>query len=112
MKRFVIWAMLACLFFAGCTGSFRLTKNVHNFTRGQANDWLDEAVFLGCIIIPVYGLAMLGDGIYFNSVEFWSGENPLKVVDVRADGFSSSADYNEVDDYNYTIEDLSSPKNL
>lgn len=111
MKRLVIWSMIACLFFAGCTGSFRLTKNVHNFTRGQANKWLDEAVFIGCIIVPVYELAMIADGVYFNSVEFWSGENPLKVVDVRADGFSSSTDSNAVDDYNCTVEDLGSKEN-
>jgi hypothetical protein len=28
-------------------------------------------------IIPVYGIAYLGDIIIFNSIEFWGGENPI-----------------------------------
>ena len=108
MKRFVICLMIACLFFAGCTGSFRLTQNVHNFTRGQANEWLDEAVFLACFLIPAYEVAFIGDVVYFNSVEFWSGENPLIVVDVKAKGFSDRTDSNGIPDRKCTIEDLSS----
>ena len=30
------------------------------------------------MIIPVYGLATLGDAIIFNSIEFWTGENPIE----------------------------------
>jgi hypothetical protein len=27
--------------------------------------------------VPVYGLAILGDAIVFNSIEFWTGNNPI-----------------------------------
>ncbi|SPD72023.1 hypothetical protein PITCH_A1150058 [uncultured Desulfobacterium sp.] len=109
MQRFITCLIIVCLFLAGCTGSFRLTKNVHNFTRGQANKWLDEAVFVGCIILPVYPCAMIGDGVLFNSIEFWSGKNPVQVANPRADGIADQADSSGTSDFNYTIEDLSSP---
>ena len=34
-------------------------------------------VFWGLNIIPVYGVAALGDLIIFNLIEFWTGSNPL-----------------------------------
>jgi hypothetical protein len=37
--------------------------------------YLNELVFLGLNIIPVYPVCMLGDYIVFNSVEFWTGSN-------------------------------------
>ena len=47
---------------------------------------MDEVAFLGCVILPVYGLAMLGDAIIFNSVEFWTGDNPMETVQMEGDG--------------------------
>ena len=77
MKRIITCLLISTVLISGCTGSFQLTKNIHDFHRGQDNKWLDEALFLGCVIIPVYGIGMLGDGVIFNAVEFWSGKNPL-----------------------------------
>ena len=34
------------------------------------------------VIIPVYGLATLGDALIFNTIEFWSGSNPVAVREV------------------------------
>jgi len=45
------------------------------------NKWLNELVFLGLNIIPVYGVALLGDYVIFNSIEFWGGENPIDAPD-------------------------------
>jgi hypothetical protein len=78
MKKLTILLLTVCVITAGCTGSFMLTKKVYNFHRQQEGKWVDELVFLGVVIIPVYGLATLGDAIIFNSIEFWSGENPIK----------------------------------
>ena len=39
---------------------------------------MDEIAFLGCIILPAYTIATLGDALIFNSIEFWGGENPIK----------------------------------
>ncbi len=61
---------------ARCVGTFTLTLKVHGFVRGIANPWISWLVFLVCVIIPVYGLAILVDAIVLNSIEFWSGGNP------------------------------------
>lgn len=70
----------------GCTGPFTLTKKLHTWQTGFEDKWVDEAAFLGCVWLPVYGLATLGDAIIFNSVEFWTGENPLDTASISKDG--------------------------
>ena len=63
---------------AGCFGSFRATKNVYHFNRTvHPNPWVREGMFLGMVIIPVYGLAALFDAVILNSLEFWTGRNPI-----------------------------------
>ncbi len=88
MKK-MISSMLICtilLAVTGCTGPFALTKKVHAWQTGFDNKWVDEVAFLGCAYLPVYGLAALGDAIIFNSVEFWTGDNPMDSVDISKDG--------------------------
>ena len=58
----------------------------HNWQTSFENRWVDEVAFLGCVILPVYGLSMLGDAIIFNSVEFWTGDNPMDTVKLEGDG--------------------------
>ena len=72
--------MVGCIVLvsAGCTGPFRLTKRVHEWQTSFDNRWVDELAFLGCVILPVYGLATLGDALIFNTIEFWGGENPIE----------------------------------
>lgn len=79
-KKSLGWVLALGLFAGttvGCTGHFRLTKKVHTWQTGFENKWAAEGVFLGCVILPVYGLCMLGDGLIFNSMEFWGGNNPF-----------------------------------
>jgi len=40
-------------------------------------DWADELIFLGMTIIPVYGVASLVDIVVLNTIDYWSGENPI-----------------------------------
>jgi hypothetical protein len=65
----------------GCTGPFKLTKKLHSWHTSQPDPWVDEIVFLACIILPVYTICTLGDAIIFNSIEFWGGENPIASLD-------------------------------
>ena len=80
MKKAISGLLAITILMAGCTGPFALTKKVHKWQRDFDGKWVEELVFLGCVIIPVYGLTMLGDGIIFNSVEFWTGDNPIDSV--------------------------------
>ena len=105
MKRLIAWLTLIVLAITGCTGSFRATKNVNNFHRHRSQRWIDELVFLGCV--PIYGVAVLGDVIVFNTIEFWTGRNPIKTSQLNSGGLAKGGDtqnifmeacsYNDVD---------------
>ncbi len=76
----------------GCFGGFGLTRNVHKFNREVSPDkWVQELVFLGFVIIPVYGIATLADAIIFNSIEFWTGESPISDAGTRESPADESA---------------------
>ena len=77
MKKWIPVLLAACILLTGCTGPFALTKKLHSWQTGFDDKWVDEVAFLGCIILPVYSLATLADGLILNSVEFWTGENPM-----------------------------------
>lgn len=68
--------------FTGCTGSFNLTRKVYNFHRSQDDKWADELLFLGTIFLPIYGISTFADAVIFNSIEFWTGDNPVDMVEV------------------------------
>jgi hypothetical protein len=65
----------------GCFGRFETVRKVYSFNQGVHPDkWVRWAVFVGMMIVPVYGSAALFDMIFANTVEFWSGKNPMAMV--------------------------------
>jgi Domain of unknown function (DUF3332) len=70
--------LLALLAFPGCLGRFAMSGAVQKFNLDLTTDqWGRELAFVGLYIIPVYPIAMFGDLFVVNSIEFWSGENPM-----------------------------------
>lgn len=70
----------------GCIGSFQLTNNLYNWNKNElGGKWGSELVFLAFIVIPVYAVTILADGIVLNSIEFWTGDNPLAMKDGEKD---------------------------
>jgi Domain of unknown function (DUF3332) len=75
-----------------CYGPFNLTRNVYHWNSNikggkEVNEkWMKEIVFFGMIIIPVYMFSALLDAFIFNSIQFWSGDNPIKASDLDDDG--------------------------
>lgn len=69
-----------------CYGPFNLTRNVYHWNSevkgsGEVNEkWMKEIVFFAMIIIPVYMLSALADAFIFNSMQFWTGNNPVKLT--------------------------------
>lgn len=62
----------------GCIGRMAVTAEVMKFNlRVAETKWGREAVFLILYIIPVYGFAGLIDLVVVNSIEFWTGTNPV-----------------------------------
>lgn len=71
---------------SGCFGTFKLTQNLWHFNDGVSpNKFVKWLVFLGLAIVPVYDIAVLADVLVLNSIEFWSGKNPISQNEVRED---------------------------
>lgn len=63
---------------SGCMGSFTLTKKIYRWNQHVSGDrWVNEIVFLVGLILPVYSLSLLADGVIFNSIQWWTGSNPV-----------------------------------
>jgi hypothetical protein len=63
---------------SSCLGPDHAYGQIKNWNAGLSDQkWLNEVVFLGLWIIPVYELTLLGDVLIFNTVGYW-GENPIK----------------------------------
>lgn len=82
-----LFATFLSLHVSGCFGSFALTKKIYGINETVSdNKFVRWLVFLGFSIIPVYGVGVLVDAIVFNSIEFWSGNNPLANAETQEDG--------------------------
>jgi hypothetical protein len=61
---------------SACFGSFNLTRKTYQFNKSVSPDkWVRWLVFLA--MSPIYPLAGMVDVLFANSVEFWSGSNPI-----------------------------------
>jgi hypothetical protein len=66
---------------SGCFGSFNLTRKLYGFNKDVSKDkFVRELVFLGLNIVPIYGVAGAIDVLVANTVEFWTGENPISMT--------------------------------
>lgn len=80
MKRLMTAIMLAVLAvtnLGGCYGKFALTRKIHQVNGQVGERHLRSALTWVFIIVPVYQVAALADFIAFNTIEFWTGSNPL-----------------------------------
>lgn len=81
IRRVVAIALLVGLLpvsTAGCFGSFNLTRKVYGFNQEVSSDkWIRWLFFLGMNIIPIYSFSLFIDVLFGNSVEFWTGDNPI-----------------------------------
>ncbi|MBX3175366.1 MAG: DUF3332 family protein [Gemmatimonadaceae bacterium] len=75
-------AALGLVASSGCFGSFQATRKLYAYNKSMGDKWVQEFVFLAFSIIPVYALVNAGDVLIFNSVEFWTGNNPITSVSV------------------------------
>ncbi len=82
MKKVLIIALLAVSApsLTGCYGPFRLTSKLHNWNGQISNKkFVNELSFIGLAVIQAYSVCMLADGLIFNSIEFWGGNNPISM---------------------------------
>lgn len=82
MKRTYLTVALVCLLggsmmFTSCIGSFKLTNKLLSWNHTVGNKFINELVFFAFWILPVYEVSALADVLVLNSIEFWSGNNPV-----------------------------------
>jgi hypothetical protein len=77
-RKLIALSTLACIGLTGCYGQFGLTRKLYNW-NGQAtgNKFANSAILWALLIIPVYELASLGDFLIFNTIEVFTGSNPV-----------------------------------
>ncbi|MBF1055156.1 MAG: DUF3332 domain-containing protein [Prevotellaceae bacterium] len=74
--KVAVLLMAGCLLSTSCVGSFSLFNKVAAWNKtATKNKFLNEIIFL--VISPVYGICSFADALVLNSIEFWTGENPL-----------------------------------
>lgn len=77
-KVFLTIALASTLFLSSCIGSFGLTNMYYNWNQSIGNKFINEIVFFATsCLVPVYGVCIFVDGVVLNSIEFWTGSNPV-----------------------------------
>jgi len=62
-----------------CLGPDTLYSGIKNWNAEiSEQDWINETLFIGMHILPVYQLALFGDIVIFNTIEYWSGDSVFK----------------------------------
>lgn len=83
-KTFIAVALLCgSIMCTSCIGSFKLWNGMKDWNQGIGNKFVNELVFIALHIVPVYEIAYLADLIVVNSIEFWSGSNPVASNEVK-----------------------------
>ncbi len=97
-KRFyipMIAVLMSCsVLFSSCIGSFALFNKLLSWNKTVGDKFINELVFIAFCIVPIYEIAWLADIVVLNSIEFWSGDNPV------AEGTVKKV---ETEDAKYTI---------
>lgn len=81
----MILLFLVFIMMSGCFGSNQMFNRMHKWNSKVDNKYGRSAVHLAFWIIPVYEVAILGDVIVLNVIEFWSGKNPMAMNDSESE---------------------------
>ena len=92
MRKFILKSM--CLILLGmsvlttpsCIGTFSLTNRLLGWNQHVGDKFLNELVFFAFWVLPVYEVCGLADLLVLNSIEFWSGSNPMAKGERIIDG--------------------------
>ena len=82
MKKTYLTVALICticgaLTLPSCIGSFQLTNKLLSWNNQIGSKFVNELVFFAFWVLPVYEVSGLADILVLNSIEFWSGSNPV-----------------------------------
>lgn len=93
-KSLVALALAAAFTLTACYGSYSLTNKLYKWNGTLGNKWLNSCVHFILWVIPVYEICIgLVDGLVLNTVEFWTGSNPIASNDTY---FEKDAQGNQI----------------
>lgn len=73
-----------------CLGPDNAYNSLKNWNANMSeSDAVREIVFLGLTIIPVYGIANFVDVIVLNTIDYWTGSNPVSDPGAWPDNFTA-----------------------
>ena len=76
MKKVILTLVTGAVLTTSCIGSFGLTNKVLDWNKGLSScKFLNEFVFL--LISPAYAVCSIADLFVLNTIEFWTGSNPV-----------------------------------
>ncbi len=82
----LVVALCGSMLSTSCIGSFALTNKLLSWNQQVGNKFVNELVFFAFWILPVYEVSALADILVLNSIEFWSGDNPVAACKTMIDG--------------------------
>ena len=89
MKKLFAVAALS-LGATSCLGPNHMFNGLTNWNANVTEqDWVAEVIYLGLNIIPVYWFALAADGLVVNTIDYWSGNNPVSDPGAWPDNFSN-----------------------
>ena len=85
-KRSLCGLLSLCILFTSCIGSFSAFNNVLDWNeRVTDNKFANELLFVAMWIVPVYQISIFADAVVFNTIEFWTGDNPISMEEGESD---------------------------
>ena len=98
---------LACsMTFSSCIGSFALTNKVLSWNNQIGSKFVNELVFVAFWILPVYEISAIADVLVINTIEFWSGSNPVSANSTKVVDGKDARYLVQQDSKGYTIKNL------
>ena len=79
MKKGIVTLLCAgMIVLSGCYGKNACFNKLHDWNGTLGDKWINSIVHFILFWLPVYGICLfLVDGLVLNTVEFWTGSNPL-----------------------------------
>lgn len=83
-KLIAVSALLAGgVLMTSCIGSHAAFNKVLDWNQSVSNKWVNEILYFAMWCVPVYEISLLADMWVFNTIEFWSGSNPIAAGTVK-----------------------------
>ncbi len=79
MKKGIVTLLCAgMIVLSGCYGKNACFNKLHDWNGTLGDKWINSIVHFFLFWLPVYGICLfLVDGLVLNTIEFWTGSNPL-----------------------------------